>query len=395
MADAGPTLEQIDSALAEVKSDDVRDQLRAGLSAGEDKSSPPPDTGSKAPPADGGDKGAPRDEHGRFAPKTDAAASPPADDGAKPPADGKPPAAAAPPADDNKPVAPRPEWSPEDHKKFHVLPPDAQKFVLGIAERHAKAESEARVAAARYSEVEAVLAPRRPTFAQRGRTEGQVLTQLFALSDFANRDPVGFISMIAQDRGIDLAKVAAGGARAGGNGADGGGGGNGADPLAAYKDDPVVQAVLNRMENLQSEVEKLSGSYGNRVQQEAAERDRQNRQIVVDFEQAKDESGALKHPYIGEVRGHMRQLLLGGLATSLEDAYNQASRAHPGVWSKIEAANNAKRQRDQEADSRRKAAAALTAGSSVSGLPGSTAKPAPTGDIREDLRSEFASRGML
>jgi hypothetical protein len=72
-----------------------------------------------------------------------------------------------------------------------------------------------------------------------------------------------------------------------------------------------------------------------------------------------------------------------------------ACRAHPEVSRKIDQAAKARADQDRQAEQRKKAEAARKAGSSISGSPGDRSAPAPSGDIREDLRQQMAARGMI
>lgn len=95
----------------------------------------------------------------------------------------------------------------------------------------------------------------------------------------------------------------------------------------------------------------------------------QAKSVVDNMVSATDEKGQLKYPYFNEVRPYMEQLATiassTGKQVTWDSVYEQACRAHPDVWPKIQSADRAR------AVAERKAIAAdkQRASSSVSGSP--------------------------
>lgn len=81
--------------------------------------------------------------------------------------------------------------------------------------------------------------------------------------------------------------------------------------------DPDVKA-------LKDEIAQLKGYIGQQTQTQQQAQMQTYQQQIQDFANAQDESGNPKHPHFEAVRPKMSRLLAGGLASSLEDAYEQA-----------------------------------------------------------------------
>lgn len=107
--------------------------------------------------------------------------------------------------------------------------------------------------------------------------------------------------------------------------------GNGIDPNALA---PIVQQLLQP--HLQR-IEQFQGQFTTAQQQrEQAEQQEHARRIEA-FRSATDEKGQAKHVYFDNVRGLMASFIESGNATSLEQAYEMACRAHPEVSQQLAA----------------------------------------------------------
>jgi hypothetical protein len=101
--------------------------------------------------------------------------------------------------------------SAKDREAFYQLPPDQQKW---LTERVKQQESDytrktMELAETRkgFDKLEQVIAPRRQQLAMDGMDESTAIGQLFALSDFARDNPVGFVQHLFQQRGIPLSAL--------------------------------------------------------------------------------------------------------------------------------------------------------------------------------------------
>src|SRR3990167_1023188 len=112
-----------------------------------------------------------------------------------------------PPAGDEEPLEPLPDWPADKHDTFRKLPRGDQQFVLDTIKAAQDKAAEASKVGGKYAEIEEILAPRREALARDGLTEAGYIRQLTALSDFAGRDPAGFVRWFLQQRGIHPAEL--------------------------------------------------------------------------------------------------------------------------------------------------------------------------------------------
>jgi hypothetical protein len=101
--------------------------------------------------------------------------------------------------------------SAKDRETFYALPTDQQQFIAERAKQqeadYTKKTMELAETRKAYDKLEQVIAPRRQQLAMDGMDESTAIGQLFALSDFANQNPVGFVQYLFQQRGIPLSAL--------------------------------------------------------------------------------------------------------------------------------------------------------------------------------------------
>ncbi|HKJ73339.1 MAG TPA: hypothetical protein VKA19_04420 [Alphaproteobacteria bacterium] len=380
-----PTIEQLDNLLAEEPHETVAEMLReewGRADEGSEASEPSEPTQPTEPEVGAaGDEGGDPDG-GKVDGEGDGEGDPEkaAENGEK--GEGAEEDAIEPPA----------AWTAEEHATFRKLEPEAQKWVLSRVSKADEGLREAQETAKRYEALESVIAPYRDAWARDGMTEDQAIRQLTALSNYAAQSPTEFVQWFAQQRGVDISALAR--AAAGGQ----------PQPEVAedYQDDPAYQTLMRRIEDQNRQIEQLggtvqqvAGTFAERQREEQTRFDHEVNAKIQAFSGETDESGGLKHPYFEQVKQEMGVYLSEGLATTLEDAYTRACRANPDVWAKIEQSRKATEDRERAKQSREKAVAAKKSGSSVTGQPGARAEPSFTGDLHEDLRAEFANRGLV
>lgn len=394
-----PTLGELESLAStpvptETAHDSIREAMRqaeqpadAGTGGKDDGTSltAKPISGEEAPPgtvkAD-----QPRDpQTGKFKTKEAAEAAP--ENGSQ-----TPPAATEQPKEgeaetDLDPIEPPHHWKLADQEAFRKLTPEAQRFVMAQVDPLAKELETTKASTGKYGWVDQVIDQGRQTaWARSGMDAPTALRQLFALSDFAGQDPAGFLRYFAQQHRLDPAQVF-------GITAQPVGDPNAAESLLAG--DPVVAQIMEQNRRLTEQVNQLTQAWqGNAQQAEHAAVARTDAEIDA-FRSATDEKGAPKHPYFDEVRPLMAALYEAGQANDLATAYQMACRASPEVSGKIEAAQKAAAAREQSRQAREKSAAAARAGTSVTGQPAARTTAQPTGDIRADLRAQFAQHGLV
>lgn len=110
-----------------------------------------------------------------------------------------------------QPLSPPERWSAEWKAKFTALPREAQQVLLDREGEYDKGFTQKSQESAdlrrKLEPLDEVITPYRQAWAMQGMTEAQAIRQLLAYSDFANRDPVGFIRQIAQANRVDLATL--------------------------------------------------------------------------------------------------------------------------------------------------------------------------------------------
>lgn len=256
-----------------------------------------------------------RDDGGRFESRK---IDPVADDAQAPAAfeiTDQPEAPAEEPA---KPVIEPPaSWSAEQRAKWAALPPDVQAYVAQRESDAHKAISEKGQRAAAYDAVEAAIGEHKTALISEYGSVDRGINTLVNVAMQAGKRPAEFIQWFAGQHRIDLSQLA------------------GQAPQGGVAADPHLHSLSQTVETLKSHVER---------QQEAA----LSAQITA-FAEAKDASGNALRPYFEDVRSDMAQIMTAGLATSLEDAYDKATRLNGAVMAKIEAAKEATRQAEAQA----------------------------------------------
>ena len=114
------------------------------------------------------------------------------------------------PAETQTVTAPQ-SMSAKDRESFYALPPEQQKFIAERAKQqeadYTKKTMEIADQRKAYDKLEKIIAPRRQALAIDGMDESTAIGQLFALSDFATQNPVGFVRYLFQQRGIPLSAL--------------------------------------------------------------------------------------------------------------------------------------------------------------------------------------------
>jgi len=327
--------------VSETHSPSLRDALAASFDShtGTDTGTSTPDTGTsaqvdptqaqspaEAAPAPSND-GRTRDASGRFVPATGQ------------------PAAASTPSD-------MPEGY--DAAVWNMLSPEARAQTAAWAgkQRETVAERDARLKG--YEPIDRVLSQqRKDALAMQYGGVDRALEQLFALSDFAARDPGAFVQHFAQQRGLNLANMVG-------------------QPQQPQQQQYTPQQAIQAM-----------------VQQEIDRRDVDR--LYNDFAGQAD----LEHRNDPQVRTTMAALLAANQATDYRSAYDMAVRAHPThgpKWAQAQAEASVKAGQAAAAETAR---ARALAASSVSGAPGTSRAPsggAPA-TVREALTRAWDSAG--
>lgn len=270
-----------------------------------------------------------RDEAGKFAPKEQSQK-----DGGKEPSpsatnkDSAPQQSAQKTEGQPQAVSDRPAaWGNDKANLWSSLPKEAQDFISKREVDVSKGFAEYGEKTKRLQEIDAVMSPLRPMLQRLGQSDAQGIRTMIGWQQ-ALANPNGKIEALkalAKQLGIDLSTLAP--APQGGQ--------------QQQQPDPVTQQLQQilapTVSRLNEYGQKLSVFEQQRQQESAA---RANAEINA-F--AKD------HPYLDRARAKMAQLMMGGLATALDDAYNQAIWADPEIRAEIQKSEEAKRDAELKA----------------------------------------------
>lgn len=271
------------------------------------------------------------------------------------------PKAENPVVDPNAQAAP-PVAAPQgiDPAVFQTLPAETQAFLARTMDDLGQRQQRF----ARLERVEQIIGPRRDAWALNGMTEDQALGQLFALSDFAGRDPAGFIKYMAEQSGVDLEELVLG-----------------QEPV-----DPQYAA-------LQKQIAELQGARQQETQKQLQAAHEQTVNGVVAFASEKGPDGNLLRPYFDELGGDVLPFISAVKAQNpnlthaqvLQEAYDRACWGSPIVRTKMQAAADAAREAERLRTGVDKVERARNASVSVkSGAP--SAAPVAPNDASRSLR---------
>lgn len=246
-------------------------------------------------------------------------------------------------------IAPPVEWSGKAKVRWERLPREVQEQIA----QDYKTVSETRN---KSSALEQILEPRRHVLTANYGTLEQGVNYLFQMSDFAEKDPKGFIQWFAQQRGIALSNDA---------------------PRNEQSADPHLSTALQKIQTLE---QTLQGLQSNIQNQSTSSLQAQIEAFASDP----------KHPYFNDVRNHMAALMQGGVVKTMEEAYESACFANPVIRQQLEA----DRRENEELERKKKAEASRKAAGSIGGSPeGNPSHDEPASTLREELlRNMRASR---
>jgi hypothetical protein len=211
--------------------------------------------------------------------------------------------------------------SAKDREKFYALPSDQQAWITDRVKQqeadYTKKTMEIAEQRKAYDKLEQVIAPRRQQLAMDGMDEGTAIGQLFALSDFASENPVGFVQYLMQQRGIPLSALTQSG-------------------QGQSQADPQLTAM-------QREIHGLKDYFTRQTQAQQAQQ--------VQGVQTDIQTFASEHEFYSELEQDMIPLVAGfrqshpGLSNKdyLAKAYKAALAVNDEVAAKVSADQNAKR----------------------------------------------------
>lgn len=216
----------------------------------------------------------------------------------------------------------------------------------------------------------APLAPRLQSLRDQFGSESEGLKHFFELSDYSERDPVGFLTWFAKVQNIDLASLV--------SGAQENPSKETAKPDFSWK--PQVGQIQQQLQDLKRHID-------NEAEARAKEELKVIEKDIADFSKDKE--------HFEDLRGDMARILEAGLAKNLAEAYDAAIMIRPDIREK----ELAKRQAQAVEESKKVAAEKAKEARKASGI--STrqhgvldSKPV-AGRLEDDLRETARKLGMI
>lgn len=305
-----------------------------------------------------GDSGQPRGPDGKFAPKE---AKEGEDKPAEPKAEEQPQEAPQEPveakAEGDKPLTPPIGWSPQSKAEFAKLPDHLKADIVKREKDIAKGLEAKALEVKRYQPIEELLAPRRDRWAMAGLDEATALKQLFAASDWLERDPASAIAYLAKQYNVTSAQA-------------------GSQANVAPQQN-TISRPSPEIATLQQELLTLKEQLLQQSQ-------------TPYVEQVEAFAADPKNLYFENVREDMGILIREGRAKTLQEAYDKATWANPEIRA-ILIAEQAAKAGNGSAEASKRVEKAKNAGSSVTGAPGNQTPLVVngSGSVEDDIRAAF------
>lgn len=257
-----------------------------------------------------------------------------------------------------------------EQEQFKSLPAEIQQYVGRTMEDLNNRQS-------RYGEydlIEQMIGPRREPWQQNGMTPAVALNQLLAMSDFATRDPGGFVLWYAEQQQIDLDELL-----------------DERDAQSANVDPAVAR--------LTGEVQQLKQVINGSQQQQSEQAQTARLTTVQKFMGEKDGAGKPLRPHLAELNQEWGTQIAAVRAVNpqmadpdvLQKAYDNACMLNPAVRGRIQQERVTQERVTQEAA---RIASAKAAGSSITGSAPAASTTGATNPsnltLRQDLERQFA-----
>ena len=232
--------------------------------------------------------------------------------------------------------------SAKDREAYYALPPESQQWISDrVKEQEAdytKKTMEVAEQRKYYEDLDKVAGSRREQFAMNGMNVAQGFEQLLSLSDFAQRDPIGFTSYLLESRGLSVADVA--------------------NQHAGGQQAPSDPQIVDLQQRLQAQENHIAQQNQQQLQQQG----QVVSGVINDF--------AAAHPFYEDLHDDMVPIVVSlkeskpGLSHDqyLDMAYKMAAAANDNVSSKMDIDRQAKANVDRVAKAKQTAANARRAG---------------------------------
>jgi hypothetical protein len=269
--------------------------------------------------------------------------------------------AEATPAVESKAKVPQ-SWSATEKAHWDKIPAEVQAVIARREEEAHRGITALGQDAALGKKLKDVITPYLPMIRSEGGDEAGAVRDLlqtaYALRTGNAEQKLGMFQHLARQFGVDLAVAA----------------------QPAQQVDPQVH-------QLQTKIAQLEGRFVSAEQQQHQQVQGQAQTIVEAF------AADPKNEFYEQVKPAMAQLLVGGLAKDIQEAYDMACHAIPDVRSTILTRQTADAEAKRAADAKAKADAKRRAAGSISGSPAGTVSTTTTANpnlsLREELRANM------
>ena len=253
--------------------------------------------------------------------------------------------------DDQTITAPQ-SMSAKDREAFTTLPPEQQKWISDRAKEQESAFTQKTMELADqrkgYDKLDQILAPRRQQLALDGMDDSTAVGQLFALSDYANNDPIGFVKYMMNARQIPMSALT-----------ESAGPQQPADPQLA-----AMQQKMQGFENFLTQQQMQAQQQAETAINGDVQKFAQDNEFYAELENE-------MIPVVAALRQNDPNL---SNHDALSKAYKMAIAANDGVSAKVEASKSTKAETDKVAMA--KARAAKSKKAAASNVVRSGARPA-------------------
>ena len=254
-------------------------------------------------------------------------------------------------------IKPPQSWTKEAKEQFASLDPLVQKELVKRETDYSKGIQRHAEGAKWAEETRPIFEQWQPYLNQLGTTPHQAFKALiqaeYTLRHGSPQHKQQALAKMAQDYGIPLAQ-----------------------PSETQPADTSAQPIYDELNNLRQQVLQQQQYQQQEQQRIQQDQEAQMQEMITEF------SSNEAYPHFEQVRESMAQLLQGGVAESLEDAYNKAAWSNPEIRSSLIQSEEAKRIKDQAGIARSAKSKAV----SIHGSPSGAETPAKELSIRDQLQ---------
>lgn len=248
-------------------------------------------------------------------------------------------------------------WTKEAKEQFASFDPLVQKELVKRETDYSKGIQRHAEGAKWAEETRPIFEQWQPYLNQLGTTPHQAFKALiqaeYTLRHGSPQHKQQALAKMAQDYGIPLAQ-----------------------PSETQQADTSSQPIYDELNNLRHQILQQQQYQQQQQQRIAQDQEAQMQEMITEFSQND------AYPHFEEVRESMAQLLQGGVAESLEEAYNKAAWSNPEIRSSLIQSEEAKRIKNQAGIAR----SAKSKASSIHGSPSGAETPATELSIRDQLQ---------